>query len=344
MADETRQPGDGPRKRKTILTRRGFVIGAGVAVGAAAAGKFALDKYYDQFREPVAILKAESYDSDLEGLIREGLAELSITREQIAGKSILLKPNLVEPSSQAPHINTHPKFVRAVVEVFRRLDASEVFVAEGQGHVRDSHYVLEQSGVGQVLLEDNIPFVDLNHDEVFITENKLRTTRLTHLYLPRSLQRADLVVSLPKMKVHHWAGVTLSMKNLFGVMPSICYGWPKNVLHVMGIPQSIMDITATVGPDLAIVDGIVGMEGDGPIMGTPRQANVILIGANPVAVDATGARLMGFDPRRIEYLKGVAGVLGPIEEQLISQRGERLDKMAQKFDLIDHPATLKFRI
>jgi uncharacterized protein (DUF362 family) len=134
------------------------------------------------------------------------------------------------------------------------------------------------------------------------------------------------------------------MKNLFGVMPGIFYGWPKNVLHVAGIPQSIMDITATVRPDMAIVDGIVGMEGDGPIMGTPRAANLILMGRNPVAVDATGTRLMGLDPRKIEYLAGVAGVLGPLDEDLIDQRGEPLKKMRQKFDLIDHPATLQFRI
>ena len=89
--------------------------------------------------------------------------------------------------------------------------------------------------------------------------------------LPASLKRADLVVSLPKMKTHHWAGVTLAMKNLFGVMPGVAYGWPKNVLHHAGIPGSILDINAAVRPALAIVDGIVGMEGDGPIMGTPRS-------------------------------------------------------------------------
>ena len=91
------------------------------------------------------------------------------------------------------------------------------------------------------------------------------------LSLPQSLRRADLIVSLPKMKTHHWAGVTLSMKNLFGVMPGVCYGWPKNVLHHAGIRQSILDINAAVRPHLAIVDGIIGMEGDGPIMGTAER-------------------------------------------------------------------------
>ena len=75
---------------------------------------------------------------------------------------------------------------------------------------------------------------------------------------------------MPKLKTHHWAGMTCSMKNLFGTVPGAVYGWPKNVLHVAGIHDSILDLTATVRPHLTIVDAIVGMEGDGPIMGRPR--------------------------------------------------------------------------
>src|SRR5262249_39612723 len=159
---------------------------------------------------------------------------------------------------------------------------------------------------------------------------------LPQLYLPRSLRRADVIVSLPKLKTHHWAGVTLSMKNLFGVMPGICYGWPKNVLHYAGIGRSIVDINAAVRPHLAIVDGIVGMEGDGPIMGTPRNAGVIVMGTNLPAVDATAARLMGFDPFRIEYLRHASGRLGPIQERHIEQRGETIASAAQRFELPDH--------
>ena len=97
-----------------------------------------------------------------------------------------------------------------------------------------------------------------------------RWSTLGKLHLPRTLLSADFIVSMPKLKTHHWAGVTWPMKNLFGVMPGIVYGWPKNVLHYAGIPQSILDINATVKPHLAIVDAVVGMEGDGPIMGTPK--------------------------------------------------------------------------
>ncbi len=141
--------------------------------------------------------------------------------------------------------------MRAVAELFRSFDAREVFVAEGQGHIRDGWHVLEQSGLEPILREDGLDFVDLNHDDVYAVPNRLGAMKLPELHLPATLKRADLIVSLPKMKTHHWAGVTLSMKNLFGVMPGVYYGWPKNVLHHCGIDNSIVDITATVRPHLA---------------------------------------------------------------------------------------------
>ena len=141
------------------------------------------------------------------------------------------------------------------------------------------------------------------------------------------------------MKTHHWAGVTLSLKNFFGVMPGIVYGWPKNVLHHAGIGPSILDIAAAVRPHLAIVDGIIGMEGDGPIMGTPRQAGVLVMGTNLPAVDATCARLMQIDPWKIGYLAAASGRLGPIAERHIEQRGETIKSFTQRFELLDHPSS-----
>ena len=90
-------------------------------------------------------------------------------------------------------------------------------------------------------------------------------------------------------------------------MPGIYYGWPKNVLHYAGIAPSILDIAAAVRPHLAIVDGIIGMEGDGPVMGTPRHAGVLVMGTNLPAVDATCARLMKINPWKIGYLVGCLG-------------------------------------
>lgn len=318
-----------------LLRRRRFLVAAG---GLATAGLgVRLYRQFDEYaqRSDVFIAKAASYGDDLERTVRQGLAELGIDRAFAARKSVLLKPNLVEPSRDAPHINTHPALVRATAEVFRSLGAREVFVAEGQGHCRDSDWVLDESGLAEVLGHAKLEFVDLNHDDVFLKPNLMRFTRLGQLGLPSALKRADIVVSMPKLKTHHWAGVTLSMKNLFGMMPGVYYGWPKNVLHHAGIPESILDITATVRPHLAIVDGIVGMEGDGPIMGTAKNVGAIVIGTNLPAVDATAARLMAIDPWRVAYLRSASGRLGPISERHITQRGETIQAMAQRFALIE---------
>jgi uncharacterized protein (DUF362 family) len=324
-------------KRRTFLTAAGATLATGLGLKATR------DLDESALRASVFIARAGSYDADLETILRAGLQELGFGPAAVKGKSILLKPNLVEPAREEPQVNTHPAMVRAAAEVFRRWQAREVLVAEGQGHCRDSQYVLDQSGLGSVLVESALEFVDLNHDDVFSVPNSLGFTRMRELILPETLRRADLIVSMPKMKTHHWAGVTLSMKNLFGVMPGICYGWPKNVLHHAGIPQSILDITAAVKPHLAIVDGIIGMEGDGPIMGTPKACGLLVLGTNLPAVDATCARLMGIDPSRVTYLAAASGRLGPISERHITQRGESLAPHIQPFQILDHPSLAYLR-
>jgi uncharacterized protein (DUF362 family) len=119
-------------------------------------------------------------------------------------------------------------------------------------------------------------------------------------------------------------------------MPGVVYGWPKNVLHHAGLDQSILDINATLRPDFAIVDGIVGMEGDGPIMGEPKHAGVLVMGSNLPAVDATCARIMGIDPLRIRHLRAASGWLGPVRETSIVQRGETIAAVRTDFALVEN--------
>ena len=318
------------------MTRRDFfkvIAGGGVAV----TGSLALHNYL--LKEPETetyIASMNGYNDDIRDSIIRGLRELSVSSFEIKGKRVLVKPNLVEPHREFSHINTHPYVIRAAVEAFLHLGASTVVVAEGAGHRRDSLLVLEESGLAEVLYEDKIPFVDLNTGSVIKFENKGGVSKLTEFFVPQELARADILVSVAKMKTHHWAGVTLSMKNLFGVMPGIIYGWPKNVLHWAGLNKCIFDITATVKPQFAIVDGIVGMEGDGPIMGDPIRANVIVMGRNLPAVDATCARIMGISPKKIPYLKHASGRLGAIRESNIEQRGESIASVQEEFQIHDY--------
>ena len=80
---------------------------------------------------------------------------------------------------------------------------------------------------------------------------------------------------MPKIKTHHWAGVTLSLKNLFGVVPGSIYGWPKNVLHWQGIDNSIVELAAAIPIHFVIADGIEAMEGNGPLDGSIKHLDYL---------------------------------------------------------------------
>jgi uncharacterized protein (DUF362 family) len=160
--------------------------------------------------------------------------------------------------------------------------------------------------------------------------------------LPQTLYTADLLVSMPKLKTHHWAGVTLSLKNMFGVVPGSVYGWPKNALHWAGINGSIVDINSSLPiPRFAIVDGIVGMEGNGPLQGQEKNSGVLVLGDDLVAVDATAARLMTIEPRQVKSLASAGEFLGNIGYEQIEQIGENLQRHQQDFRVIEQFAYLK---
>jgi uncharacterized protein (DUF362 family) len=339
------------------FTRRQFVgaVVTGVAAGAAGAALLPLtrrshpderearwgrDAYTKAPRSRVAVLRATAYDDRLDGILRHGLALFPL---DVRGRRVVLKPNLVEFDPNGV-INTHPALVAAAARVFREMGAREVIVAEGPGHRRDNDYLLDASGLGAALEDAGVPYVDLNTDAVRRVATRARFTGLSELWLPETIAGADLLVSMPKLKTHHWAGATLSMKNLFGLLPGTYYGWPKNVLHQRGIPNSIVDINASLPVRrFNIVDGIVGMEGNGPIQGTARRSELLAFGEDPVAVDATCARLMTLDPLRIDYLRDAGTFMGNVAEERIDMLGEPLDALRQDYRVLDVFAPLKPR-
>lgn len=279
----------------------------------------------------VSIARAESYDVDLAGVLK---AQYDPFRPHVplTGKRVVLKPNLVE-YRRSHAINTDPRFIDAVIDLCKAEGASEIIVAEGPGHWRNVEFLVEESGLGPVLRKHGVRFVDLNHDEPVKVQNLGRATGLDFLYLTRTVLSADVFVSLPKMKTHHWAGATVSLKNLFGTLPGICYGWPKNELHWRGIPNSIIDIAVTHTPHLAIVDGIIGMEGDGPLAGKAKASGVTVMGIDLVAVDATCCRLMRLPAERIPTLVlGERMKLGRLAEAAIPQIGDPIEKWAQAYE------------
>ena len=336
------------------ISRRTFLIrGAEVGLGVAAVGLVGariIDKrdahptLYDKGAFPtpgnpkVAVVKATSYDDGLQAIVKSGLASVGA---DVTGKTVLLKPNLVEFDAGTV-INTDPRLVRATVLALRDMGAASVTVGEGPGHRRDTEYVVRTSGLLDALKDVDVSFTDLNTAGVVRQALQSFYTPLGEIWLPQPITQADVVISMPKMKTHHWAGATLSMKNCFGCMPGRVYGWPKNVLHWAGIDSSIIDVSAAVHPDLQIVDGIVAMEGNGPIQGSPKEMGVLVFGTDMVATDATAARLMGFDPERIPYLNEAGTFLGQVHLEEIHQVGEDPEAVAQDFEVL--PAFASYKI
>ncbi len=108
---------------------------------------------------------------------------------------------------------------------------------------------------------------------------------------------------------------------MFGIVPGCRYGWPKNVLHWVGIHECVLDICATVRPHFVIADGIVAMEGDGPLNGTARELQTILLADDPVAADSALARLLGFKPYGIKYIHEAGRFIGNLNQLAVSRLG-----------------------
>lgn len=310
----------------SAVSRRGFhtAIATGLLTGCSSKPPAGPPPFSG--RATVSILKAASYDADLTGLILTGLAQAGLG--DVKGKRVLLKPNLVEFDSSTA-INTSPRVVFSAFEAFRSLGA-HVTIGEGPGHRRDTFGLTEDAGYWKQLRSLDDRFVDLNRDDVSSVGPLLDRPEF---YVSDTLLAADLIVSLPKMKTHHWVGATLSMKNFFGIVPGSIYGWPKNPLHFYGISNSIVALNRRFRNTFAIVDGIVGMEGNGPIQGQPKPMGALVFGRDLLAVDATCCRMMGIDPAKVEYLQ-LAADLGATAAAQIDQRGENPASLRKNFDLI----------
>jgi uncharacterized protein (DUF362 family) len=333
--------GSDVRARGARLSRRAFVAAAAAPVLAAACRRPPYDprRFSLPARSAVGLFPAASYDVDFADLIGRGLNELGV---HLRGRRVLLKPNMVE-YEPGTIINTHPLVIAGAIVAFQRAGAASVVVAEGPGHRRDTEYLVTRTGLFDHLRDHRVSFVDLNEDDVEHVPLASRFTGLEQLALPVTILQSDFIVSMPKLKTHHWAGMTGGMKNFFGTVPGAVYGWPKNILHMRGIDNSILDLNSTIRPHLSIVDGVTAMEGDGPIMGQPRHLGLLAMSQDVVAADATCCRIIGLDPARLPYLQEAGRFLGHINPARIDQRGESPDRYSTTFDVVDAFKPLRLR-
>ena len=325
--------GSDPNRRAVLAG-----LAASVGVTGAAVGGYYGYRHYRQPPARVTALRHPAYDDGLSAHLEEGIRRYPAVVAKAKGGRVVLKPNFVEFHEGRP-INTNVQFVAATVEAFRRIGAAEVLVAEGPGHLRDTEYLLELTGLGALLRDVGARFVDLNIDDGHSLALPTNFTGMNKIAFAKTAVTCDLLVSLAKMKTHHWTGATLTMKNLFGIVPSGIYGWPKNPLHWAGIERSIVDIWEATKPGFGIIDGIVGMEGDGPIMGTPKDVGLIMMGDNLTALDAHTCRLMGINPEFMPYLAETVGLGGTIDSSRITADGDVVTPV--EFELIESKKHLR---
>jgi uncharacterized protein (DUF362 family) len=309
----------GPEMKGSKISRRSAFrlvalggIGAGLAVYRKLTAPFPPVSYLrwkvrgllaQTFAQPsvVAIEKCPTYQD----LTPDTLLRLWENAEMPSpvGKRIFIKPNLVDEIDQAAPVTTAPEVVGALIDALRTSGAKTILVGDGPAFRRDAYAVASQIGLDQVLAQRDIPFIDLNYDDPQLIRAKDGWFRETsHIWLPKSILDADLIISLAKMKTHHWAQISLSMKNLLGVLPGARYGWPKNFIHFAGIAETILGLYQALPRVVGVIDGIVGMEGDGPLFGSPVQHGILLAGNDPVALDVVGKNVMGLEDWGVSYL------------------------------------------
>lgn len=288
-----------------------------------------------QGRSTVGIIQCPSYQDDIFQAIKPHIDKLGLP--DLKGKHVVLKPNIVEFHPGHP-ITTNPAALLAAVQLVDYLGAKEITIGEGPGHMRDTQMLLENSGIGKMLAQHKLRFVDLNLDDLERLEVSDSFAGLKEIFLPKTIVHADAVVSVPKMKTHHWVGMTASMKNLFGTVPGRKYGWPKNMLHVRGIPECIIDLQHLVKPTFGFVDGIIAMEGDGPINGTDKEMGFVVIGSDLAAVDSTCARTMSVPVEKLPYIRMAGKVVGNIDPESIDIVGPTIESVRKQFDM---PVTFK---
>lgn len=209
----------------------------------------------------------------------------------------LIKVNFITTKSWETGATTDPIVVEAIIN--RLHDAGvEALVVESDATMTNADRACVASGMREMCDRVGAPFINLRHEKETVELRVPNPVTLDSIRVPKIVAESA-IISAAKLKTHMETGVTLGMKNMFGLLPDKF----KGKYHVRGMDRVIVDINSVLKPALTVIDGFVGMEGRGPVHGQPVRMDTIIAGADVVATDATGARVMGIDPQTIEHIK-----------------------------------------
>ncbi len=238
----------------------------------------------------------------------------------IAGRKVVIKPNVLRTSKADEHIVTHPAVLRAVIDTVETLAPAEIVVGDNPGlfNYGDNENSFEQTGLMEAAKGYYKNFGDTSQHMDF------NPGYMKRIGVSAEIMKADVLISLPKFKTHGLTVMTGAIKNSYGILP----GGQKARLHKLaGTPERFHELIAEVFrlrvPDLFIMDAVVGMEGNGPASPDLREIGLLLAADNGVAMDAVVARMMGLEPARLRFLQKAREFgLGDFDEEAIEIHGE----------------------
>jgi uncharacterized protein (DUF362 family) len=246
---------------------------------------------------------------------------------------------MVQAMTPESGVITHPVVVQAVINILRDYGIRQITIAEAPalGIKASKAFAIgkykELAEVANVRLLDlmdaprtqvHVGYGYQNVPNVFEDAN-LANYFCGYLSIPNVFLESDLYINVPKMKTHNRTTVTLSMKNQWGILSFK----DRQAYHRIGLHEPITHLARAVKPHMTVVDAVVGLEGNGPILGKPVAVGAMLVGKSMVETDIVGSLLMGQDPRDVLHInKAVEMGLG---EWVVDVHGERIDDLAVKF-------------
>jgi uncharacterized protein (DUF362 family) len=245
-------------------------------------------------------------------------------KKALAGyDKVLIKVNFITDRTWDTGATTDPIVVEAIIKKLEDLPV-KVYVVESDATLTNADKAFEVTGMKDMCTRNGVEWLNLRHVKDRVKLNIPSGEAVKSITVPR-LVTESAVISAAKLKTHGNTTVTLGMKNMFGLLPTKL----KGRYHLKGISNVVVDINTVLKPALTVIDGFVGMEGSGPINGTPVQMNLIIAGTDPVATDATACRVMGFNPYEIKHIrKAYERGLGNSEAQVL---GEKLESVKRVF-------------
>ncbi|GCE18008.1 DUF362 domain-containing protein [Dictyobacter kobayashii] len=256
---------------------------------------------------------------DIEAATHRAIASIGGMQSVMqGGRNALLKPNFVAGRNATTGSTTHFAIIKAVAEEVRACGAKP-FLCEIPGTEFDCEATYTLLGLEQFCQDNHISLLRLDPEggaEDWIEIQATGARVLRQFRVPRLLHdQGTRLINLPVLKTHVVSIMSLSMKNLMGILPRP----ERRTMHTFGIDQCIVDMNFGIQPDLTIVDGCVGQDGDGPLYGDCADLQVLVAGRNNLAVDLVCCQLVGVKPRSVPHLKLALAQMGKPDWQVVGE-------------------------